>query len=379
MKILHTSDLHIGQEFYGQSRYDEFNKLKNWFLHTIEKEKIDVFLISGDIFDVHFPSNKALSFYYDFLNDLRNKTKVIITGGNHDSPHTLNSAKSLLNALGIEIISGGIDNTHKIIEFDDFILVAVPFLRESIVYSFEGESFYEKLKNFYQNLLKEAKKLNNKKIITTGHFTVYEVNREANERIEYNIGNIDSIPSDVFDGYDYVALGHIHKHSKIKEKENIYYSGSPLKLSFSEPDEKKIIIVNIENNKLKIDAKEIPSFRKFIRIKANEKNKKNILEKLSNNKDEIKPFVDIEVKNIDEYNEIKNIIEPEKYVITRIAIKTNEQNEQQLQINESEGFENIINKILESHLSDYDNDKENLINKFNEIKQEALQGESNDN
>ena len=106
MKILHTSDWHIGSTFYGKKRYEEFSLFFAWLLETINTEKIDVLLVSGDIFDTALPSNTAQQIYYSFLISLRQSCcrHAVITGGNHDSPSFLNAPKQLLKTLDIHVV-----------------------------------------------------------------------------------------------------------------------------------------------------------------------------------------------------------------------------------------------------------------------------------
>ena len=106
MKILHTSDWHLGHRLHEQSQMEEQSLFLDWLINYIEAHEIDVLLISGDIFDVAVPPSQAQKLYYDFLIRLHNSTcsEVIITGGNHDAPSTLNAPRELLNALNIRLV-----------------------------------------------------------------------------------------------------------------------------------------------------------------------------------------------------------------------------------------------------------------------------------
>ena len=122
MKFIHTSDLHIGIRIYEKSRDNEFKKFFNWLVNLINNEKVELLLISGDIFDVVLPSNDARKIYYEFLADL-NKSyckNIIITSGNHDSPLFLGASKKVLEFLNIKILSEISDNIEdEIIEIKD--------------------------------------------------------------------------------------------------------------------------------------------------------------------------------------------------------------------------------------------------------------------
>jgi len=155
MKIIHISDLHIGHMVNGIEREEEFYTFFKWFSQKVDKHKPDCIIIAGDIFDVYYPPNSAIKQYYDFLLSLKGKVKkVIVIGGNHDSANTLKAPKELLELIDVVVISGAKDDYYKIVEFDDFVVVGVSYLREWIV---DNENYEVGIKNIYQNLLKEAK------------------------------------------------------------------------------------------------------------------------------------------------------------------------------------------------------------------------------
>lgn len=139
LRILHTSDWHLGRSLYGKSRYNEFEAFLNWLAELIAQEHIDVLLISGDVFDTTTPSNKAQELYYFFLARIA-KTgcrKVIVIAGNHDSPTFLDASKAILKALDVEVIGyAGSDPESEVIAVRDInnkvelVVCAVPYLRE---------------------------------------------------------------------------------------------------------------------------------------------------------------------------------------------------------------------------------------------------------
>ncbi len=115
LKVLHTSDWHLGQSFMGKSREVEHHTFLTWLLQTIEQEHINVLIVAGDIFDTGTPPNYALERYYNFLTKLAFSSceNIIITAGNHDSIETLKASKQLLKALDIHVISCG--DEHQVI------------------------------------------------------------------------------------------------------------------------------------------------------------------------------------------------------------------------------------------------------------------------
>jgi exonuclease SbcD len=106
MKILHTSDWHLGRTLYGKKRYKEFAAFLDWLAQTIEEEKVDALLVAGDVFDISTPNNRAQELYYRFLCTVANSCcrHVVVIAGNHDSPSFLDAPKALLQ--GTECVCG---------------------------------------------------------------------------------------------------------------------------------------------------------------------------------------------------------------------------------------------------------------------------------
>ncbi|MEM9259066.1 MAG: exonuclease subunit SbcD, partial [Bacteroidota bacterium] len=156
MKILHTSDWHLGHRLYDRDRTDEHRAALAWLLDTIEAEKVKVLIVAGDVFDTMNPSNTARNLYYSFLGELQRTgcQAAVIIGGNHDSPSLLDAPAELLSHLNLHVIGGTKNNiTDQVIrlkvnkgaaagaEIGDLLIAAVPYLREKdLKYSIAGES-----------------------------------------------------------------------------------------------------------------------------------------------------------------------------------------------------------------------------------------------
>jgi len=321
MRIIHTSDWHIGHRLYENDRSNEFKDFTLWLLNLIDKEKIDVLIISGDIFDIPSPSNSALEIYYNFLIKLNATycSNVIITAGNHDSPSTLEAPKELLKYLNISIIGKLPDNINDLLfEVKDkndnkAIIAAIPFLRERDIRKTKaGETFEEKINsirtgiaNIFNQVAENTKEYrsNNIPIIATGHLFVLGSVSSDTER-DIQVGNqgavpISSLPKEI----DYYAFGHIHKPQKLSDLPLMYYSGSAIEISFAETKyDKKIIILDIENGNISTNEVIIPKFRKLISLKGTFN---DITEELNSIKftdeDKNTPWIEI---NIEEENEI---------------------------------------------------------------------------
>ena len=297
VKILHTSDWHIGQKFMGKSRVDEHKAFLSWLYEIIKKENIEVLIVAGDIFDTGNPPNYALELYYNFLKELFSLSNpnlyVIITAGNHDSVSTLKASKQLLEFMNVHVISSGEVDENELIPIykEDklqAVVCAVPFLRDSVVRkSISGQTTAQKesslndgIKQHYINVYEEANSLinkltgkNNLPIIATGHLTTVGSRTSESERDIYIGGTLD-IGSDFLGKYfDYVALGHLHINQSVGYN-HVRYSGSPIPLSFSEANQKKKINIvefkNINTDKnVEVREIEIPQHRKLQVLKGN--------------------------------------------------------------------------------------------------------------
>ena len=286
MKILHTSDWHLGRTLYSKKeRQEEHKAFLEWLLKTIHEEKINLLLIAGDVFDTASPSSSSQKIYYDFLVQVRNSgcKQVIIVGGNHDSPSFLNAPKEILSALNVTVIGNvGTHIEDEIVVVRDaqnepaLIVCAVPFLRERDITRFaEGETYADRSKRINENIQKhyeEIAAIAEKKretlgrkipIVVTGHLSVSGGKRDADDGVrETYIGNIEAIGIDIFPKtFDYVALGHYHISSKMKH--HIRYSGSPIPMGFGEANQKKVVYVIDFEDQMNIETKEIPVFQKL--------------------------------------------------------------------------------------------------------------------
>ncbi len=345
MKILHTSDLHIGHNVNGIDRTDEFRRLFEWFYKTIERKKVDVLIISGDVFDVYYPSNEAIKLYYDFLVSLQNRLqKVIVIGGNHDSPKHLRAPKDVLKYLDIVVVSGSEDDYLEVVEFDDFEIVCVPYLREGILKKYDSD-----LKEAFKKIYKRK---SNKKLITTGHFTVYGSDLGGSERDIY-IGKIEAVPSSVFDGYDYVALGHIHKPQEIRK--GVVYSGSPLQLGFNENYQKKVVLLDSES--MEYEFLNVPKFREFYSLKGSFE---EVLKEIKDLKD---AFVEIELNEIVSSFDLEKLRENETLDIVKIKMP--------IKIAKTEmNIKNVAPKDFIKEIFKNEDDLEEILKIIDEIRRE---------
>lgn len=286
MKILHTADWHIGKKLHKQDLLEDFNLFRNWLVELIFNEKIDVLLVSGDIFDLSNPSNEAQKAYYKSLVQLKQTgVKIIITGGNHDSPSMLNAPKQLLEELEITVIGGlPSDLKETLIPIKNeanetcLVIAAIPYLRNNEIQSDEVAKNYEErvtnlregIGNHYKTVAKLAEE-NYPTIpcIAMGHLFAKGVSTSESER-DIQIGNQASVEASQFgDYFAYIALGHIHKPQRVNSTTPTFYSGSPIRLSFSEKEDKKRVLIINTNKSFEPISIEIPCFRKLLQLKGN--------------------------------------------------------------------------------------------------------------
>jgi len=292
MKLLHTSDWHLGRTLYHKKeRYDEHTAFFNWLLETIKENSVELLIVAGDIFDNASPNSTSQKMYYDFLLNVRKSgcQNVVVVGGNHDSPSFLNAPKEVLALLNVFVVgktSEDIDNEVIVIKDSQknpiAIVCAVPFLRERDISKFvEGETYKERAKRIADNIKKHyenvAKIADNKRkninknipIIATGHLAVLGGKKTEDDGVkDLYIGNIECSNKDIFPQlFDYVALGHFHIPSVIDKK--VCYSGSPIPMGFGEANQtKSVFLVEFEECSPTINKLELPVFQQLFSIQG---------------------------------------------------------------------------------------------------------------
>lgn len=290
MRILHTADWHLGQRFNGNDRHEEHQCFLDWLLMAIEEQNVDALVVAGDIFDTANPGPTAQRQYYTFLAKLSKSTvcrDVVIVGGNHDNPHLLNAPNQILKALSIHVVGAVPQETKDQCislpsgEATKLVVAAVPFLRDSdIRKSALGLTLAEQDSRIRQGIAEHYAKVadcvrhNREKgipVLATGHLFAQGCEASKDSERTIHIGTLGQVSAEVFSGdFDYVALGHLHRHQKVGGKEHIRYSGSPIPLSFPEVAYgHQVLLLDFEGaQNPKITALAIPCTRKLLRIKG---------------------------------------------------------------------------------------------------------------
>ena len=265
MRIIHTSDWHLGQNFYSKSRAAEHDAFLNWLLTTAEHEQVDAIIVAGDIFDTGSPPSYARELYNRFVVNLQQTgCHLVVLAGTHDSVATLNESRDILSFLNTTVIASAGHEPFILNRRDGTpgaVFCPVPFLRpRDIITSQSGLSGGEKVQqvlasitDYYQQQYQQACELRGDAtlpIIASGHLTTVGASKSDAVRDIY-IGTLDAFPAQNFPPADYIALGHIHRAQKIGGSEHIRYSGSPIALSFDETGKAKSVnLVSFTDGKL---------------------------------------------------------------------------------------------------------------------------------
>ncbi|ELQ6107096.1 exonuclease subunit SbcD [Cronobacter turicensis] len=315
MRILHTSDWHLGQNFYAKSRAAEHEAFLDWLLEAAMAHQVDAIIVAGDIFDTGAPPSYARELYNRFVVKLQTANcPLIVLGGNHDSVATLNESRELLACLNTQVIASAQltpESQATLLYRRDgepgAVLCPVPFLRpRDVLRSLSGQSGREKqqqlleaISQHYQQSYEAACQLRGERnlpIIATGHLTTVGVTKSDAVRDIY-IGTLDAFPADRFPPADYIALGHIHRAQKVAGCEHIRYSGSPIALSFDETGkEKSVYLVEFADGKLRdVTALPVPVSQPLAVLKGSLESITAQLEQWRDAPDEPKVWLDIEI------------------------------------------------------------------------------------
>ncbi|WP_394236233.1 exonuclease subunit SbcD [Pseudomonas anguilliseptica] len=290
MRILHTSDWHLGQHFMGKTRQAEHQAFCAWLIEQVRAHQVDAVLIAGDIFDTGAPPSYAREQYNRFIVELRDTgCELVVLGGNHDSVAMLGESKTLLAQLGTRVIPGVCEPLdeqllvlHKRDGSPGAVLCGIPFIRpRDVLHSQAGQSAQDKqqslqqaIQQHYQELyaLAEAKRAElggELPIIATGHLTTVGASASDSVR-EIYVGSLEAFPTSAFPPAAYIALGHIHRPQKVGGLEHIRYCGSPIALSFDEAkQQKEVLLVELDSSGLRqISALLVPRFQPLLSLRG---------------------------------------------------------------------------------------------------------------
>ncbi|MDO9624655.1 MAG: exonuclease subunit SbcD [Pseudomonas sp.] len=328
MRILHTSDWHLGQHFMGKTRQAEHQAFCAWLIEQVRVHEVDALLIVGDIFDTGAPPSYAREQYNRFIVELRSTgCELVVLGGNHDSVAMLGESKTLLAQLDTRVIPGVCEELSEqllVLKKRDgtpgALLCGIPFIRpRDVLQSQAGQSAQDKqlslqqaIQQHYQDLYALALALRDElggdlPIIASGHLTT--VGASASESVrEIYVGSLEAFPTSAFPPAAYIALGHIHRPQKVGGLQHIRYCGSPIPLSFDEArQQKEVLLVELDSSGLRdVTALPVPRFQPLLSLRGSLKElQQAIAEAAQQGRDELPVWLEVQVSTDDYLSDLQ--------------------------------------------------------------------------
>lgn len=263
LKILHTSDWHLGHVLFGHDRTDEQNHMLRQIANVVAQEQPDVMLVSGDVFHVAMPSSAALTMFTERLLDICDAApdmQVFITAGNHDSALRLEADRSLWRSHRVTVVGAPTSGVERMVTVvpGKCVVASVPYfsVRQCSV------------KEMFDRVSEEVRRVNLAKlpVIFMAHAAVVGVDAVGPED---GVGGMDCVPlCDFGHAYDYLALGHIHRPQSIKGSHGrARYCGTPLQVSFDEDHPHGVDIVTIDDlGQVEIKSEALAPLRRLITL-----------------------------------------------------------------------------------------------------------------
>lgn len=270
MKIIHTADWHIGHELYGYDREADFEDFFARLVRLMAEEQPDALLVSGDVYDSYMPSNAAvrqLNTALLSLHEASPETEIILTAGNHDSGLRLEAAAPPWLSHRIHLI-GTVDPTleRNRIEIEGKgVVMAIPFCYPANFPHQESDKVEERQKSFFRRVSERLSK-ESLPTVLMAHLYLSGVQLNGSRQPRDIVGGSEAMPlSDIGTGYDYLALGHIHRRQRLSKQ--AHYSGSPLPISFDEPAEHGVLVVELHKGKApRVDFRALTTARPLLTL-----------------------------------------------------------------------------------------------------------------
>lgn len=270
MKLIHTSDLHLGKRVYEYSMLEDQEFILKRIINIVDREKPDGVIIAGDIYDKSIPPAEAVQLFDDFLVQLaKRRLEVFVISGNHDSPERIAFGARLMDVSGIHmspVYNGEVSPFTLTDEYGPVKVFMLPFLKPPQIRRFYGEgisSYTDAVKAAISGMTVDPTERN---VLITHQFVTGALRSESEE---ISVGGTDNVDAYVFEPFDYVALGHIHSPQNCGS-EKIRYCGTPLKYSFSEAkDQKSLTVVELqEKGSLSCRTIQLTPKRELVELKG---------------------------------------------------------------------------------------------------------------
>ncbi len=259
MRFLHLSDLHLGKRVNEFSMLEDQAYILKEILNIIDEQKVEAVLIAGDVYDKVIPSAEAVRLLDDFLTRIAaRELPVFLISGNHDSAERVAFGSRLMSSRQIylsPVFESDVEPITISDRYGEIHIYMLPFVKPSLVKRVYPEEEIITYQDAVNAAVQHMQIDTDKRNILLAHQFVTGAARCDSE--ELSVGGLDDVDASIFDGFDYVALGHLHGPQKIG-KETVRYSGTPLKYSFSEANQKKLVVIVDVEEKGKINIQQIP-------------------------------------------------------------------------------------------------------------------------
>lgn len=271
MKFMHLADLHLGKRYNELSLIDDQRYILDKILEIAAAEKCDALLIAGDIYDKTMPSAEAVELLDSFLNGLaRLKIQTFMVSGNHDSPERIAFGESFMGRGGVHVspvYDGSLKRVTLTDGYGEVNVYLLPFIKPATVRKFFEDKVIDSYTAAVSAALGAVETDKNARNVLVAHQFVTGSKSSGSE--EFTVGDIGNVDAGVFDGFDYVALGHVHGAQNVAG-ERVRYSGTPLKYSLSEAKSQKTATVVELKEKGSLTVSEIPltPMRELVEIRG---------------------------------------------------------------------------------------------------------------
>lgn len=281
MRIIHTGDLHIGKVVNNFSMLQDQVKILHEMVVIAKTKNVQAFIIAGDVYDRSIPTAEAVTVMNHFLDELKElNIEVFIISGNHDSPERISFAENILEKQSVFIAGNVKDKVKQVTikdEYGEVIITLLPYVKPALLSCKTCEEAVQRLLKTCKQDLEDSCKRN---ILVTHYFVTNAGNSPelSDSETTVAVGGLDNVDACNFIGFDYVALGHIHKPQRMESGEGkmppVIYSGAPLAYSFSEcGQEKSVTLINLsKKGELSIERLPLHPMHQMRKIKGNLEN-----------------------------------------------------------------------------------------------------------
>jgi exonuclease SbcD len=286
MRILHTSDWHLGRRLESFSRDEEHERFLDWLLKVVDEHDVDALLVAGDVYQNDVPPASAETLYFRFLSEFSKRFPergIVLIAGNHDSGARLQAPAPVLETLNVHVQGtyNGLDDDalYRVLYHRDgtpgAVVAAIPYISDrrlfQVAVDTSADDYRERrnseFRTLYRDAAHRARELHpDLPVVVMGHLATGEAKESDYETGLHRIGTLGALPKDLTDDADYAALGHIHRCFPVGKAG--YYSGSPIPLRLNELSTRYVLVVDVHAGApAQVKRVEVPTFRRVLRLK----------------------------------------------------------------------------------------------------------------